>query len=132
MRARLAALGMSALMLAAPVSGLAAPRLKAVMRAWRSDARDASDMLSGRAAFDAAAVGAAFQTYAVDARSIASEVRGQSAGARDFRQRFVAFQADARTGLGHLSGHLSDRGTLKADFARLMDDCQSCHHKFNN
>ena len=128
MRAALTSLGRIALIAAVPVVVVAAPALRGIMHVWRVDARTTHDMLSGRTAFDEGAIRNALQTYAADAGRIASQVDGYTSAGRDFKRRFVAFQADAQMTLSDLS----ERTALKADFSRLMTDCQSCHDTFNN
>ena len=51
-----------------------------------------------------------------------------AAGRALLKQRFIAFQSVAHTGLGDLTR----RSALEADFSKLMSDCQSCHDTFNN
>ena len=127
MRAALVSLGLSALIVATPMVVSAAPALRSIMHAWRDDARATHAMLYGRAAFDEAAIRAALQRYAADAGSVAARVNGHTARARDFKGRFVAFQAQAQATLGDIGR----RPALEANFSRLINDCQSCHHVFN-
>ncbi len=121
-------LGLFAVFAAIPAAVPAAPALRGIMHAWRAVARDAHDMLTGRAPFDEAAIRGALQRYVADAGRIASEVNGRTASAHDFRARFVAFQGDAQTALGDVGR----RSALQTDFTRLLTDCQSCHHAYNN
>ncbi len=128
MRAAVTALVLAAAIVLPGGSLRAAPGLRGIMRAWRDDARTTRDMVAGRIAFDDAAVRAILQGYSADAARIAAAVSGHGAAARDFRRRFEAFQSDARAALGDV-----DRpSALRADFVRVLNDCQSCHDVFNN
>lgn len=129
MRIIIVALGLSILMIAAtPVIVAAASGLRGIMHDWRADARTTRDVLSGRGAFDEASIRNVLQGYAMDAGGIAAQVTGTTPGARDFKQRFLTFQADAQRALGNLA----QRPALQADFSRLMSDCQSCHDAFKD
>lgn len=128
MRTAFVSLGLSALIAATPVIVVAASALRGIMHTWRADARTTYDILSGRAQFDEGAVRTVLQTYAADAGRIGAQVNGQTPSAREFKRRFLAFQADAQTALGDLA----QRPALKADFSRLMSDCQSCHDAFKD
>lgn len=128
MRRVIVLLGFSAMVLGAPAIVSAASTLRGIMHTWRAEARSTYDMLSGRAEFDERAIRTALQTYAADAGRIGEQVTGQTPSAREFKRQLVAFQADAQTALGDLPR----RPTLKADFSRLMSDCQSCHDKFKD
>ena len=96
------------------------------MHAWRNEARTMHDALSGRSAFNAAGISAALQSYVADAGSMQARIDPRSARARDIRARFAAFQADAQTALRDVQ----QRPALAADVSRLMNDCQSCPHRY--
>lgn len=128
MRTIVLSLGLSAAILAAPIIVVAAPAIRSIMHGWRADARSTDDILSGRANFDAGAIRDVLKRYATDSGRIVAEVNGQTPAAHEFKRRFMAFQADAQTALGHLES----RPALQADFSRLMSDCRSCHDTFKN
>jgi hypothetical protein len=73
----------------------AAPRLKPVMKTWKSDAATAQAMLTGAAAYDEAEMRRILSAYAADADGIASRLDGSSAAAKEFSPRFAKFAADA-------------------------------------
>ena len=127
MKIALASIGLSALLAATPFAVDAATSLRGVMHVWRAEARKTHDMLAGRTGFDEGAIRAALQTYVEDAGRLGARVNGRSAPAQDFRRRLLGFAADARTALNHVG----QRPVLKADFSRLLSDCQSCHNRFN-
>ncbi len=76
---------------------------------------------------DAGAIRQALQGYAADGNRISVQFTGQSNSARDLRQRFAAFSADAQKALADL-GRSS---ALKADISQISSDCQSCHDTYN-
>lgn len=127
MKTTIASFGLSVLIAFIPVMVVAAPALRSIMHLWRADAVRAHDILSGRAAFDEAAIRKVLETYASDAARMGAQVNGRTASAREFKRRLAVFQADARTA----AGDLSRRSVLRADFNRLMSDCRSCHDVFN-
>ncbi len=121
-------LGLAALLAAAPIAVTAGPGLRGIMHAWRDDARAMHEMLTGGTRFDAAAIRAALQGYVTDAATIESQLGAGTASARDFKHRFVAFEADAQAALGNLG----QRPALTASVTRLLADCRSCHDVYNN
>jgi cytochrome c556 len=128
MRKILLSLCLSAAISAAPALVAAAPALRGIMHDWRDGARSTNDILTGRADFDEAAIRDVLQAYVADAGRVVAQVNGQTPAARDFKQRLIAFQADAQTALGDLA----QRAALQADFTRLMSDCRSCHDAFKD
>ncbi|HEX3500682.1 MAG TPA: hypothetical protein VHT04_15295 [Stellaceae bacterium] len=129
MRTVVTSLSLSIVMIAAtPVIVVAASGLRGIMHNWRADARTTRDILSGRGTFDEATIREVLQGYVADAERIGAQVTGNTAAARDFKQRFMTFQTDAQKALGDLA----QRPALQADFSRLMSDCQSCHDAFKD
>ena len=115
-----------AVLQAAPVA--AGPTVRGTMHAWRANDRTVNAMLSGRAAFDEAAMRAALQAYAADAGRIAVAIDSRAAPARDIKRRFIAFQSDSQRALGDVAR----RDALRSDVARIASDCQSCHDAYKN
>lgn len=127
MKVVLVSIGLAAIIVATPPVVTAATSLHGVMHVWSAEARKTHGMLFGRTAFNEAAVRTALQIYIEDAGQLSARVNGRTASAQDFKGRLIGFQADARTALGDLGR----RSLLRADFSRLLSDCQSCHHRFN-
>jgi cytochrome c556 len=117
-----------ALAVATPAALHAAPALRPIMHQWRGEARIIQATFQHGGAAEDAQLRGALSLYVADAGRISAAVDGKTARARDFKQRFLAFQADAQAALGHLA----QTPSLKADVARLMADCHSCHRAFNN
>lgn len=126
-RTTVAWIGLAALIVAIPIGVTAATSLRGTMHAWKGGARATHNVLSGQAAFDERANRNALQAYIDDAGRIQAQVNNQTAAARDFKQRFVAFRADAQAALDNLGCPPA----LKVDSSRIMSDCQSCHDSFN-
>jgi cytochrome c556 len=122
------ALALGAIVATTPIAAAPIANLRGTMRTWQIDARFAHDMLIGRTTFDPSAISKALQTYIDDAQRIGQQLNERTADARDFKQRFVAFRADAQAALADLG----QRSRLAADVSRVFSDCQSCHHEFNN
>jgi cytochrome c556 len=85
-------------------------------------------MLSGSAAYDQAALRQAVQIYVTDGTMLASRITGNSAEARDFAARFHAIAADGQAALHAVA----DPARFRSRFARITDDCRSCHAIYNN
>jgi cytochrome c556 len=113
---------------ALPLTADASSALRGVMRSWKRDLRASGPMVSGREAFDEATVRETLKAYIEESARLSASITGQSADAKDIRQRFVAFGADSRTALSNLG----QPTTLKAAFARIGDDCQSCHDQYKD
>ena len=115
-------------LLALPLAASGAVPLRGVMRAWRSETRTAHDMLTGRAAFDPAAMRKVLEDYAGQSGRVAAAITQPGGAARAFRAGFDRLQSDAGTALGDLG----QRGRLAADFTRIAGDCSACHDRFRN
>lgn len=115
----------AAMLLALPLAAFAAP-LRGIMHAWRTDTRNAHDMLTGRSVFDPQAMRTVLEDYAGQSREAVAAITKPSAEARAFRAGFVRLQSDAEAALGDLE----KRSRLAADFARIGDDCSACHNRF--
>ncbi len=126
MKLNLSSLAVILAIVATPVA--AATGLRGIMKGWKADARTATDILSGRTKFDEAALRAALQNYVDEAGKVAGQVSGQNAEARDFKARFLRFQADAKAALGDAARPPA----VKADFSRVAADCESCHNVYAN
>lgn len=127
MKTALACLGVSALIAITPAAVIAASGLRGIMHSWRASERMMQAMLSGRTAFDDAVVRDALQNYAADAGDIVARIDARTAAAQDIKRRFATFQTHAQSALGDLG----QRAALKADFSRLVSECQSCHDTYN-
>lgn len=121
-------LSIAALLVAAPATVSASLGLRGTMHEWRANARHLYDMAIGRAAFDPAEVDHALHAYDAEAERIAARIDTGSARARDFREHFVTFAADARS----TRADAAERPRLAADLRHLFGDCRSCHDKYNN
>lgn len=117
-----------ALALAAPFTANANSALRGIMHDWRRDQRATAPMLSGRAAFNEAAIRATLTAYSRDANRISSALTTPSADARDFKRRFVNFGTDAQNALQSMG----QPAALKAAFSRIDHDCQSCHDLYKD
>jgi len=125
-RSVLTQVGLVVAVLGVPVLGVAASGLSGTMHQWREDARAMNKALSTTAP-DTGAIRQALQGYAADGKRISVQFTGQSRSARDLRQRFAAFSADAQKALADLGRPPA----LKADFSKISSDCQSCHDIYN-
>ena len=115
-------------LLALPLAVFAAIPLRGIMHAWRADTRNAHDMLTGRAAFDPRMMRKVLDDYAGRSSRVMAAITMSDAEARAFRAGFVRLQSDALAA----SGDLDQRSKLRADFARIADDCSACHDRFRN
>lgn len=121
-------LGLAAALLVVPTVAVAAISLSPIMRSWNRTTHHIDDMLSGSAPYDQAALRQAVQVYITDGTMVASRIPADSAQARDFAGRFQAIAADSQTAL-HAVG---DPALFRSRFARITDDCRSCHAIYNN
>lgn len=128
MKTRLAWFGLLAMLTAAPAAVMAASGLKAVMHDWRTHTKTVDSMLSGRAAFDQAAVRDALAAFSADAARIEAGINGNTAEAKDIRRRFVAFRTQAQAALSDVQRP----AVLKADVLELKASCQSCHEQYKD
>jgi cytochrome c556 len=109
-------------------SAEAAPRLKPIMREWKTQANQAEQMLSGAQPYDQAAVRQILTAMVSDSRDIEAGITGTSANARSVKDRFSQFEADAATALQAASA----RDSARARFQRVAADCRSCHDALKN
>ncbi|HZS81399.1 MAG TPA: hypothetical protein VFA50_00905 [Stellaceae bacterium] len=126
MKVKLASVCLCVVLVSVPLMTAAAPAIRGIMHGWRADARRVHEILSDRVPFDDRVIRTTLQTYISDAGAIEAQIAGKTAAARDFKQRFMTFAANARTALADLG----QAPALKKDFARLMSDCQACHDAF--
>jgi len=128
MRIALICLGLGVALATIPLPSSASISLRGMMHDWRRQTRTAGDMLRGRAAFDAGAIRAMLTRFADDAGQIAGAINGKTSDARDIKQRFLAFQADARNAIN--SG--SEPRALQSGFTKVMSNCRSCHDLYKD
>lgn len=110
------------------LSADAASVLRGIMHSWDRNTRAATPMMNGHTAFNEITVRDTLNAYIVDSARLATSVSGQSADARDIRQRFVTFGTDAQNALQNLG----QPNALRAAFSRIGDDCQSCHDQYKD
>ena len=115
-------------LMAAPLTADASSALRGIMKSWKKDMRATSPMLSGHSAFDEMTVRETLNAYIADSARLSASITGSSADARDMRQRFVTFGADSQNALSNMG----QSKTLRASFARIGDDCQSCHDQYKD
>jgi len=106
----------------------AAPRLKPIMRDWKTQANQAEQMLSGGASYDQAALRQILTGMVSDARDIEAGITGSSARALAVKDRFSQFEADAAATLQAAA----TRDSARARFQRVAADCRSCHDALKN
>lgn len=106
----------------------AAPRLKPIMRDWKTQANQAEQMLSGAASYDQAALRQILTGMVNDARDIEAGITGSSANARSVKDRFSQFETDASATLQAAAA----RDSARARFQRVAADCRSCHDALRN
>lgn len=126
MRSVLARVGLVVVVVGIPALGLAASGLSGTMHQWRRAARAMDNALSTTAP-DTGKIRQALQGYAADGNRISVQFTGQGSSARDLKQRFAAFSADAQKALADLGRPPA----LKADISKIGSDCQSCHDTYN-
>ena len=121
--------GLLAISLAAvPLTVEASSAFRGIMRSWKRDLRATTPMLSGHTAFDETTVRETLNAYIADSVRLSASITGQSADAKDLRQRFATFGADSQTALKNMNQSTA----LKAAFSRIGDDCQSCHDQYKD
>jgi cytochrome c556 len=106
----------------------AAPRLKPIMRDWKTQANQAEQILSGAAPYDQAALRQILTGMVSDARDIEAGISGSSANARAVKDRFSQFETDAAAALQAAAA----RDRARASFQRVAADCRSCHDALKN
>jgi cytochrome c556 len=113
---------------AASFAALAAPRLKPLMRNWKSEAARAEAMVLGAAPYDEAELRRILGVFVADSQAIEAGVAGRSAQALDLKSRFSRFEADASAVLAASSA----RDSARSPIARLRRECGACHDAFAN
>lgn len=113
---------------AASSAALAAPRLKPLMRNWKSEAARAEAMTSGAAPYDEAELRRILGVFVADSQAIEAGVAGRGAEALDLKSRFSRFEADASA----LLAAASARDGARSSFAHLRRECGACHDAFAN
>lgn len=106
----------------------AATGFKPTMKGWREHQKATAEMIKGTAPLDDAAVRAMLTDYIAGAEKLESGLTGSSAEAKDMRQRFSAFRAEAIAA----QGAVSNQAALKSHVAKLFNDCKSCHDLYDN
>jgi cytochrome c556 len=115
-------------LIATAASALAGPRLKPLMRQWKSEVARAEPMLAGAAPYDEAELRRVMNGFVADTQEIEAGLAGHSAEAAAFKGRFAQFRADAADVLASLASREAARGK----FARLRRECAGCHDVFAN
>lgn len=109
-------------------SAAAAPRLKPIMRDWKTQANQAQLMLSGVIPYDEAQLRQILTGMVSDARDVEAGISSASAGALAVKDRFSQFEADAAATLQSAAA----RDDARARFQRVAGDCRSCHDALRN
>ena len=123
-----AAILLAAVAFAAVASAAAGPRLRPIMNDWKVQANRAQSILSGAVSYDQAELRQILTTMVGDARDVEAAIKGSSAQARDVKDRFSQFEADAAATLQSAGA----RDGAKARFQRVVNDCRSCHDALKN
>ena len=120
---------LAASVLAAPAfEAQASSALRGIMKTWKRDWRSSTSMISGRGTLDQEALRTTLARYVADSGSIAAQINGQSADARDMKQRFLTFQQTAQAALQHVG----DKQALQSDFKRMDATCNACHDLYKD
>ena len=98
------------------------------MSDWKAQANRAQSMLSGAVPYDQAELRQILTAMVGDARDVEAGINGSSAQARDVKDRFSQFEADAAATLQSAAA----RDGAKARFQRVVNDCRSCHDALKN
>jgi cytochrome c556 len=109
-------------------SAAAAPRLKPIMRDWKTQANQAQLMLNGAVPYDEAQLRQILTGMVSDARDVEAGIAGSSARALDVKDRFSQFEADAAAALRSIP----QRDGARVRFQRVAGDCRSCHDALRN
>ncbi len=109
-------------------SAVAAPRLKPIMRGWKTQASRAELMLTGAVPYDEAELRQILNGMVGDARDVEAGIAGSSARALDVKDRFSQFEADAAATL-QAAG---TRDRARNRFQQVAGDCRSCHDALGN
>jgi hypothetical protein len=112
------------MLLSFAASALAAPQLKATMRAWKADAQSAERMLAD-GKIDEAEWRRILAAYAKDAGDLAAGLGSATPERRDMSARFAKFSANAQD-------IVSAKAERKAGFAGLRGQCRTCHDAYAN
>lgn len=106
---------------------LAGVPLSPIMSSWNHNLHMLDDMLQGQTPYDPVAVRQAIELYIGDASTLANHLHGNSASARDFRDRFTTFAAEGRRALGSAA----DPAALRRNLRQMVGTCHSCHAAYN-
>ncbi len=112
-------------------SGLAwgsGPSLKNIMKAWKADAHFTTQMLNGDIPYEEAAARKALEAFVADSQTIDARLSGATARSKDVKLRFEKFGADSATALNLLGS----RDKFKISYARVLNECKSCHDQYAN
>ena len=109
-------------------SAAAAPRLKPIMRDWKTQANQAQLMLSGAVPYNEARLRQILTGMVSDARDVEAGITGSSARALDVKGLFSQFEADAAATLQSVPA----RDGARARFQQVAGDCRSCHDALRN
>ncbi len=128
MKKRALAAASLAVLLSGSLTMGAGVSVKSVMRSWKVKANATSQMLSGGAHYDEAAIRESLRAFAAEAQAIDERLTGATAANRDMKMRFENFSADATAALDVAAAS----GQLKPRFARMIGACRSCHDQYAN
>jgi cytochrome c556 len=103
----------------------AASAFKSTMKGWREHQKVTAEMISGAKPLDGAAM---LADYIAGAEKLESGLTGSSTEAKDLRQRFAAFRAEAKAA----EGAIGNEAAVKSHVHKLFTDCKSCHDLYNN
>lgn len=117
-----------ALVVLIAAEAFAASAFKSTMKGWREHQKASAEMIKGTAPLDDAAIRAMLVDYIAGAEKLESGLTGSSAEAKDMRQRFAAFRAEAKAA----EGAIGNDAAVKSHITRLFSDCKSCHDLYNN
>lgn len=106
----------------------AASAFKSTMKGWREHQKATAEMIRGAAPIDTAAIDAMLSDYIAGAEKLESGLTGSNAEAKDMRQRFSAFRAEAAAA----QATIGNETALKSHVAKLFNTCKSCHDLYNN
>lgn len=117
-----------ALVVLIAAEAFAASAFKSTMKGWREHQKATTEMISGAKPLDGAAIRAMLADYIAGAEKLESGLTGSSTEAKDLRQRFAAFRAEAKAA----EGAIGNEAAVKSHVHKLFTDCKSCHDLYNN
>ncbi len=104
------------------------PSLKSIMRGWKADAHFTMQMLTGDVPYEEATARKTLEGFVAQARTIEARLSGATATGKDMKLRFEKFAADSAAALPLLGS----RDKFKISYARVLNECKSCHDQYAN